>query len=188
MTEQRGGGLFPSDPFEFQVLLRRPPNPPRVPTVEEIKRDPQLAHLVERQTRRDFDAMRAELSLVLTEIMNQELIEETDAAVGSKKMRAKHMANFQKFAAWCESQGYPSLPSCPEVLALYLISMEAKPSALQRIIDSVAYYHHWVKEDFNPTDEHLTATLKWAGRVYNEPKSQLVEREEIKPNGSGSKH
>jgi hypothetical protein len=51
---------------------------------------------------------------------------------------------FRAFAAFCDENKYPSLPTTPEILASYLLDQAAagmKPSKLDRIIAGVKWAH-----------------------------------------------
>jgi hypothetical protein len=142
------GGLFPSDPHEFEALVRKALSGPRTPFVrpdpkEEAAYDAKVKEsLREKVARLEFETTKVELAKIVTSICYQELIEETNRDFGTDATRSTYRSDFGNFQAWCAEQQLPSLPTAPEVLAIYLITRAnegAKPDRLARMVSSVRY-------------------------------------------------
>jgi hypothetical protein len=121
MTEQPRGGLFPANALDFAILLRRPPSPPRIPTREEIRADPYLRTIAERQKQLDFELLRVHLAQSITRVLYDDMVAVANEQFGTKSSQKTYTTCFNQFARWAEAEGYPSLPSCPEVVATFLL-------------------------------------------------------------------
>jgi hypothetical protein len=198
MTEQTRGGLFPANPLDFALLLRRPPNPPRVPTKEEVRADPFLRTIAARQKELEFELMRVHLASAITSTLYDDMVAVADEAFGTESTRKTYKSDFNRYARWCEEQHLPSLPTAPEVTAHFLLHLgkTVKPGGIDRMIQAIAYHHRWARQPFDPDDEIIRATVRFLRRCHQEAKSEgsaaatplPVEREQISTNGQGGPH
>ena len=62
----------------------------------------------------------------------------------AESTRAKYAADWRVFSAWCRERGYPSLPTHPGAVAVYL-STEADrgcaPSTIGRVLAAIGHHH-----------------------------------------------
>jgi hypothetical protein len=180
-------GLFPSSSVEFEDLLRRTPSrPPFVPSLdpkEEADVDAFVKKTLEEKfAKLNFEQKRVELGQELVSIFYDDVVAETNKDYASPSMRESYKVLFSAFQTWCAEQEHPSLPSCPEVVVLYLLvkAGERTPlSQLSRIINAVRHYHRWAEKPFDAEDVLIRAAMRWIKRRYDEQKE--LDRENKSP-------
>jgi hypothetical protein len=169
MQSETRGGLFPSDPHEFESLVRKALSGPRTPFVrpdpkEEAAYDAKVKEaLREKVARLEFETTKVELAKIVSSICYQELIEETNRDFGTESTRSTYKSDFGNFKAWCADQQLPSLPTSPEILAIYLITRASeggKPDRLARMVSSVRYIHAWSNLAIDADDVIVRATMR----------------------------
>jgi hypothetical protein len=200
MTDQLvTGGILPADPLEFLTLLKQSrPVPKRTRReidreelkIQEYNRDVELA-LRDRSKRYRLDAIKTELRDYLNVLIYDDVVAETQRAVGSENTWAAYRSVWNKFQNFCDDHGFPSLPSCPEIVATYIIyaARDAKPQMLQRVISAIKYFHAFNDTPIDMDDVQVRGAVRWVTRQAGEAKereSELVEeKQEPTINGSG---
>lgn len=91
------------------------------------------------------------------------------AAKSEATLRA-YRADWRHFAEWCRNEGFPSLPSSPETVALYLGDTAAthRPSTLSRRLTAINKVHRAAGHPAPAQAEHLAVaeTLKGIRRSH----------------------
>jgi hypothetical protein len=125
MTNIRGG-LFPADPAEFEQLITRALSGPRLPRLtpeERIEGNNFAKRAVdERYAKLSLEQTRIELAQTLSKICYDELVFETNRAFGTESTKATYRMDFNNFQRWCVDNGHAALPTCPEIVCVYLLS------------------------------------------------------------------
>jgi hypothetical protein len=199
MTNIRGG-LFPADKHEFDALLNKPRGPSlQLPSPEEMKEADRLVNgaIREKVRRAEFEQQRVELPQVIASIAYDELVIETQRSYGTESTRSTYKSDFGSFQNWCNDNEYPSLPSSPEIVAIYLLTRAkegAQPARLQRMVSAVKFYHNWANHSFDHEDVQIKAVQRFIRRCADEQKEieqenkPTTEPEPPTINGSGGHH
>jgi hypothetical protein len=162
------------------------PGRPRQPYVNDPGLDNLILASVEETARcRSLEQQRAKLARHLSGIFDDELKEATDRALGKgyppNTIRA-YKTEIKKFRAWCADEGFSSLPSFPECVAYYLLTLAgngAKPNALERAIAAIRYAHILFDSGHRLVTSHcdlaapvIVAVLSWCRKRWAEDKQK----------------
>jgi site-specific recombinase XerD len=90
------------------------------------------------------------------------------AASRSENTRRAYRADWDHFAAWCDSRGLSSLPADAATVALYVTDMAAsfKPSTISRRMVSIARVHKAAGHPSPTTDERVRLVNAGIRRVH----------------------
>jgi hypothetical protein len=181
-------GILPDDLSKENIarILSRPDTGPLDPN------DPLILAATERGQRLAFEAQRVELAGILTDFLYNEIRLETDFAYGTENTRTCYKSDFKSFKEWCAENALPFLPTCPEVVAHFLIEAAAhgvRPKKLERTVAAIAFYHEWADKPFRSNDVLIRAALRWIRRALDRERAAKEEDkpppEPAKANGSG---
>jgi hypothetical protein len=170
------------DPARWEELRRRPTDNDWL-----LERDDPLRVAIDESNRcRETEVMRIHLAHALRGIFDDELEAQTSRllALPERTMRT-FKAAFAQFKAWCHDEGLPSLPTCPECVAHYLIDRAAKDvkaKALEQIVEAIRWVHQLADLGQRRLPGHcdfdapvIRAALVWVQRCWDEDEARIAQ-------------
>jgi hypothetical protein len=150
---------------------------------------------------RDLEQFRNDLAEHLRGIFDQEIEEELARLVGEgmsdHTMRA-YRSEWTKFQTWCVEQKLPSLRTCPEVVAFYVVTLTAggaKTKDTERAVSAIKWMHrvrdnagHAALSAGHTGDLDgvlVKAALRWARKVETEKKTSPEDQPTQPKKGNG---
>jgi hypothetical protein len=171
------------DPAKWEELSRRPANSNDWVLGPD---DPLRAAIEESNRCREVEMMRVHLAHALRGVFDDELEAQHGRllALPEKVMRARKAA-FAAFRGWCLEEGLPSLPSCPECVAHYVVHLAAKDlpaKKLEQIVEAIRWVHQLADMGQRRLPGHcdfdapvIRAALVWVDRCWTEDAARIAE-------------
>jgi hypothetical protein len=133
--------------------------------------------LKERSKRHRTDAIQTELRDWLNTFLYDDIVAEAQRAYGTEHTRNAYKTCWNKYEAFCAENGFPALPTLPEVAATYLIYAARENPKLntQRIISSLAFYNAWANSHLDTSDHQIRGAVRWINRQQSVKESDEAE-------------